>query len=546
MARKINSRLKITGKLKAETPIHVGGYGESFETDMALAKNGRDEFYVPGTSLTGTLRSWFEKNFPAEVEALWGHQTGDKGHASFVLIEDLPLSEQVQSELRDGVGIDRFYGTAADKAKYDRAILPKGAELKFEMTVEIGENQDEAKTKAMFRHLLEALEKGEVRLGASKTRGLGRVKLQNIKIKEDKFIGFDILEILKAKTEEKEEQEKRFIPFISFKSELQKTAEDKSIYEKLKPDTSLQITITIKWKPKSPLMVKASYDGIGVDTLPLVSANRVGKVSLCLPGSSVKGAFRAQAERILRTFSGESAKGKKDFHDQIKLPLVEELFGGKKDQPKNSDSEAERKRKERLGLGALSIDDCYAEMGMDVEDWQKVEVGEFPNDETYSQTGLHQSLKKIDGEANQNTDPTKNFHISHHTAVDRFTGAASDGALFSVLKPSPSLVWDDLQLTIDLSRFSSDENKHCALMLLLLVLRDFAQNRLPLGFNVNRGMGEVKDVIFEVMGAYIISYQDGQFNFKDDEKIMDENQKLKTKIQTEWEKWITKNQTSNN
>jgi len=93
MARKINSRLKIEGILTAQTPIHVGGYGESFETDMALAKNGNDEFYIPGTSLTGSLRNWFENNFPDDVDSIWGYQKTDKGHASFVLIEDMRLPE---------------------------------------------------------------------------------------------------------------------------------------------------------------------------------------------------------------------------------------------------------------------------------------------------------------------------------------------------------------------------------------------------------------------------------------------------------------------
>ena len=533
MARKINSRLKIAGTLTAQTPIHVGGYDESFETDMALAKNGNDEFYIPGTSLTGTLRSWFERNFVNKsnnetkkfFNEIWGYQDKNEGNASFVLIEDLRLPEDlrdsIQSELRDGVGIDRHYGTAADGAKYDRAILPKGTELKFEMAVEIGENHNPAKIKAMFGHLLEALQKGEIRLGASKTRGLGKVKLSETKIKEDKFIGFDILELLKSK----EEQEKRFIAFDKFKTDFDD--ETTNNYENIKLEiekASQNLTVEIKWQPKSPLMVKAGYDGIGVDMLPLVSANGEGQVSLCLPGSSVKGAFRAQAERILRTFSEQSAKGL-EFHDQIKMDLVNELFGAKKESAKST-----------LGLGALSIDDCFAEKQMNADDWQKIEVGEFPNDTTYSETGLHQALKKIDGEADQL--PSKNLHISHHTAIDRFTGAASDGALFSVLKPSPTLKWDDLNLSIDLRRFSAKENEQCALMLLLLVLQDFAQNRLPLGFATNRGMGEVDDVSFELKGLYNIGYQNGAFDFKDDEKITDDNQKLKTKIHKEWQKWI--------
>ena len=545
MARKINSRLKIAGILTAQTPIHVGGYGESFETDMALAKNGNAEFYIPGTSLTGTLRSWFESNFPNQTNSMWGYQIGDKGHASFVLIEDLRLPEDLrnslQSELRDGVGIDRHYGTAADHAKYDRAILPKGTELEFEMLIEIASRRLEdkkrniveetetefnsriIKTKVMFGHLLEAMQKGEIRLGASKTRGLGRVKFEPKEIAENSLKGFD--QILKL---------------IQKQSSKTYSIEDLTkLDSSISPNPNDKITITIEWQPKSPLMVKAGYDGIGVDTLPLVSANGKDQVSLCLPGSSVKGAFRTQAERILRTFSEVSAKG--EFHEQIRLlnkknkptkstELIGEIFGAKK----------EKDDKSNLGLGALSIDDCFAkkEFLMKAEDWQNVETGKVTKtvpagsgktkeeDVSYFEQELWKALKKVEGNSDL-VSPTKNFHISHHTAIDRFTGAASDGALFSVLKPSPTLKWDNLNLSIDLSRFSTKETKHCALMLMLLVLRDFAENRLPLGFATNRGMGEVKEVSFKIEGAHNISYKDGQFEFAD--------ANLKSEMQTAWD-----------
>ncbi len=531
MARRINSRLKIEGILTAQTPLHVGGYGESFETDMALAKNGNDEFYIPGTSLTGTLRSWFEDNFPSETDSIWGYQKNDQGHASFVLIEDMRLPEDLrdslQSELRDGVGIDRHYGTAADGAKYDRAILPKGTQLNFEMTVEM--QKDTAKTKAMFGHLLEALQKGEIRLGASKTRGLGKVELKETKIKEDNLFGFDILKLLEAK----EDQEKRFVQFESYLIELKKEIfEDKpkSLYEKFEPQNNQQLTIEIKWSPKSPLMVKAGYDGIGVDTLPLVSANGKRNVSLCLPGSSVKGAFRAQAERILRTFSGTSAKGK-EFHDQIKMDLIMELFGAKK----------EKNGKANLGLGALSIDDCFAAKQMNAETWQAVEVGKFDNDATYSDTKLHEALRKIDLTKislsnDEKKAKTKDFHISHHTAIDRFTGAASDGALFSVLKPSPTTTWENLHLSLDLKRIST-ENQLSSLMLLLLVLRDFAQNRLPLGFATNRGMGEVEEKEVEITVSsekYEIKWEKGGKKFTFSKGNQND-------LEGEWQKWINAN-----
>ncbi|MGI8640720.1 MAG: RAMP superfamily CRISPR-associated protein [Pyrinomonadaceae bacterium] len=555
MARKISSRLKINGTFTAQTPIHVGGYGESFETDMALAKNGNDEFYIPGTSLTGTLRSWFEKAFVDKtdkkkeeetkkfVNEIWGYQDGSAGNASFVLIEDMRLPEDLrnslQSELRDGVGIDRHYGTAADSAKYDRTILPKGTILDFVMTVEIGEKHDAKKTKAMFGYLLESLQKGAIRLGASKTRGLGKVnltKIEPIKVQNlDSFSG-----ILSA---------------LQNGGNVCSIQGLKDADSSTKPNLNQKLNIEIDWKPKSPLMVKAGYDGIGVDTLPLVSANGKDKVSLVLPGSSVKGAFRAQAERILRTVSGETAKAKK-FHEQIQIlgknkkftkstELISELFGAKKETTKSN-----------LGLGALSIDDCFAKKQMKATSWQEVEVGKIYDDKSYNEivkrnvnggeveeVTLWQALKKVEGN-NDLVSPTKDFYINHHTAIDRFTGAASDSALFSVLKPSPTISWENLNLSLDLSRISST-NQKSALMLLLLVLRDFAENRLPLGFATNRGMGEVKDVSFEITGLYNITYKNGKFDFKDDEKIADEKQKLKTKVQEEWTEWITKSQTSN-
>jgi CRISPR/Cas system CSM-associated protein Csm3 (group 7 of RAMP superfamily) len=313
MARLIHSRLKVEGTLTTETALHVGGLGESPDTDMPLARNGKGEYYIPGTSLTGSLRSWFEKNFPKETNALWGYQDGDKGHASFVLIEDMTLPKQVQSELRDGVGIDRRYGTAADKAKFDRAILPKGTKLGFNITVEI-EKKNEAKgIKAMFGHLLEALRTGAIRLGASKTRGLGKVKLELGSINEYRLDALDdILNLVQNKSSK------------SYGIEELKD-EDAGV----KPSDSQLLTITIKWQPKSALMVKASYEGIGVDMLPLVSGIGNDKVSLLLPGSSIKGAFRAHAERIVRTTSRSFLQRNfKHFSLPLRSTAASKLPGG--------------------------------------------------------------------------------------------------------------------------------------------------------------------------------------------------------------------------
>jgi CRISPR/Cas system CSM-associated protein Csm3 (group 7 of RAMP superfamily) len=497
MARKINSRLRIYGTLQAETPLHVGGYGVDVETDLPLARNGKGDLYIPGTSITGVLRAWCERNFDEDsIGEIFGpkREKGiEKGHASFVLIEDVKVinAENVVTEIRDGVGIDRFYGTAADKTKFDRAILPKGSKLKFEITVEIKDAESSPKTKAIFGHLLEALQKSEIRFGASKTRGLGKVKLTTCEIKSHSLVGFnDILSFLSG-------------------SENTCTIQGlKDALPTLKPTPAKpKLEIEICWKPTLPLMNKTGYEGIGVDMLPVTSGVADGRLSLVLAGSSIKGAFRSQAERIVRTLKGLQADGK-EFNEQVKVPIVQELFGGKKE--KNATNP-------KLGLGALSIDDCYSVESFNQKDWREVEQASSDENDTYA-TFLSK-LRLVE-------TAKMSFYPTQHTSIDRFTGGVADGALYSVLAPH-NIEWQPIKMSLDFGR--TDGKDECCLMLLLLVLRDLAENRLPLGFATNRGMGEIEVGKIEIKGNYNITWKDKKFVF------IDENQK--TQITEEWQKW---------
>ena len=77
-------------------------------------------------------------------------------------------------------------------------------------------------------------------------------------------------------------------------------------------------------------MVKAGRNGVEADMLPLMSGvedakGAAGGIAPVLPGSSVKGALRAQARRILHTLfdpNGEKASEKPEY-----LDLLDALFG---------------------------------------------------------------------------------------------------------------------------------------------------------------------------------------------------------------------------
>jgi CRISPR/Cas system CSM-associated protein Csm3 (group 7 of RAMP superfamily) len=483
--------------IKTLTPLHVGGYGESFETDLPLARDGVGRFYVPGTSLAGSLRSWCEQAFEKELtDALWGFQKDEKGHASYVIVEDALVKDPDGNdisptgiEIRDGVGIDRVWGRAADHIKFDRAILPRGSQLSLKMTVDIpiaAQNNKyrvihSEEAQVMLGQLLRALERGEIGLGAARTRGLGKVQL---------------IEPCEVRKQERNSRE-------GILAVLRGQNQTLAIDQLLKVESPVAVAprprleIEIKWRPRGPLMVKSGADGIGVDMLPLVSANG-SELAMALPGSSVKGALRSQAERIVRTVCGLRAEregdSKKRFLKQLdEVPLVQELFGARaksKDEKQGEEQKPKPNEKESKepvpGLGALSARDCFARQSLSKDRWRELTTLSEKSPEATQPRTLQQALDEVKRENRGD------FAQAFHVAIDRWTGGAAEQMLYTVLEPM-KIDWEPLTLHLDLTRFPKRETKlrDAAIALLLLTLRDLAEGRIPLGFAVNHGMGEV-------------------------------------------------------
>lgn len=470
MARDLLCRFRLTGMLIARTPLHVGGHGDDVDTDLPLARDGGGELYVPGTSIAGALRQWCEQAFGAgPMNAHWGFQDGDEGHASFVIVEDVPVNEAaaVVVEVRDGVGIDRRRGAAAENIKYDRTILPRGTKLKFALSAEAKDSEQRLAVLAMLTALKEAMEDARVRLGASKTRGLGRIKLEDGKLVEERF-----------------NDRQSILAFL--KNGGTAAIPDVGEARQKHPARAMpRLRIIINWQPAGTLMVKAGFDGVAVDMLPLLSGGN-GGLSLVLPGSSVKGAMRAQAERIVRTLLGRDVTG--SFLTDLELPLIDDLFGLRG----LSDGDMQRRRSEfekrhrgrtvpddvALGLAALSVDDCYGKTSLSRARWAAVQGAT-------TDAALRNALRAAG---------LQPWSQAYHVTVDRWTGAAAESMLYSVLEPH-RVEWEPLELEVDLGRLR-DTERLPAVALLLVVLRDLAQGRLPLGFATHRGMGavEVKSV----------------------------------------------------
>jgi CRISPR/Cas system CSM-associated protein Csm3 (group 7 of RAMP superfamily) len=495
MARQIQTRWKVSATLKALTPLHVGGMGGDADSDLALAINGRGNYYIPGTSLAGALRGWMgQAQSETLIKDFWGDHESEQRGASFILVEDaeVKLTHGQRVEIREGVGIDRHTGAAAERFKYSRAILPTGVFFELNLTLDCQKHDP-----AELWRLLQAMEQGHIRIGAAKTRGLGRVKLDTIAIHRQNLsttagIFTTLLDGGESQTWEALKASAVYTP-------------------------PPRLTLDIAWKPRDPVMVKAEGDGIAVDMLPLVSQVEAG-VRFVIPGSSLKGVLRAHAERIVRTVYGQATTD--DFLKQVDLTLINQVFG------------SAAKGRNALGqMGALAIDDCYATVPMSADDWSTVE----------NAPEMTSELKSALGTALGDDDtPFRKLQPAMHVAVDRWTGGAAEGMLYSVLEPI-GIEWDSIGLHLDIHRLQQYDDSALvkpAIALLLLVLRDFAHRKIPIGYGTNRGMGTVEVTAMTLTGSNLEGLEAlaGEHPLAADLSSLD--QPLLVTLTEAWQSWI--------
>lgn len=446
MSQDIYGKVRVRGKLVARTPISVGGMGAGDHVDLELAENGAGRLYIPGTSLAGPLRAWLEKSVDHAksdnvVNGLFGFiadKGGDDGIASPLYIEDGVIDKKAVKERRHGIAIDEGSGTTKEGFFYTRALLPRGTSCPLEMELDIrgGIRDDKPHPAGALALIVEALQKGKIRFGACKTRGMGVMELQETEIDYYDFVG-DAGALDQWLNGEK--AAKRGLKALEIF--------DHDILNNNKRES---VEATISWRAKSPMMVKSGRDGINADMMPLVSGVG-GGVAPVIPGSSLKGILRSQANKILNTIFDPEFDPAED--NRWEWELVEWLFGS-----------TER-------AGHLSVDDVYyrPEKPLDFAKWLEEDENTLDIDTVREQ----------------------------HVAIDRFTGGASDGALYNarpVKKDSGAdSGWEPIHLTIDVSGLG-DKEKAIVEALVKLLIRDMREGFVAIGFGSHRGMGEIEIV----------------------------------------------------
>ncbi|MGV0104643.1 CRISPR-associated protein [Nostoc sp. DSM 114160] len=204
-------------------------------------------------------------------------------------------------------------------------------------------------------------------------------------------------------------------------------------------------TIDVTLIPDGPILIKPGKEGADPTKpdMEFVETYHAGGRSIYLPGSSLKGAIRAHAERIVRTVGDDKPNSKK-------LPWANDPLSDKYDY-----------------LDKKSASDIY-------------KLSSF-TDQIFGNTSIASRLRIEDAYPDK-SQPLK-IEERNGVAIDRVFGSTVPGALFNYQVCTAG----EFHTKIHLKNFTLSQ-----LGLIGLVLRDLDDGWFGLGFAKSRGLGTVQ------------------------------------------------------
>ena len=539
-------RYDMTIPVRVVSALHSGGVDEvpvrpmTDEDDRtvqpnAFVRNGLGEAILPGRSIKGAIRAAFEEHMNElrfsmeDLKSLWGgemrrevgtrkKQGGDGTNeslplrASALTFHHAVVWDRSKGDLphRMSTAIDRATGGAADGALFAYEYLPVDTTFDIRVSAEAREKKQEPRNEGetqapapaptsdvtagsspadselvekALKEIVTLIDSELISLGGRTGSGWGRIKLN----------GTATYRVQSVVQSEKGELKNTLDQLLDLSKPKKLTPDKHSSY---RPSRS---TIEIQWHAPSGLFVGMNkpedIESSKEDTIPaaplrnwhLDDKHRADhgdaiypkvahedKASLLLPGTSIRGALRSHCSRIARSIVSDSEGCDKlgmpeDVHKQLAADpiLVRYLFGTTEYR------------------GAVRVHDCE---------------GHIPTQ----------------GEKDKPLKLTRN-------AIDRVTGSAAHGALYSELL-YPHATWDSIQIDVDHAQLcrnirqdpggfvlpapsSSDKDyelpgfkirMRAAILLLTMAVTDLCEGILPLGGGTGGGLGfiEVSRVSF--------------------------------------------------
>lgn len=170
---RIQKRYYIAVNLKLCSPLSVAN-GDDQYTDADIVRSAGGKAFLPGTSIAGVFRAYMDQQ--ETRDAIMGFSEGEKGRMSALLIRDAYF-ENPNVSVRDGVRLAD--GVAVPGGKFDFEIIETGAHTTLYLEY-VKREDDAGDGLTWIAKMIQGMDRGDIRFGAKKNRGLGSVKVTQV------------------------------------------------------------------------------------------------------------------------------------------------------------------------------------------------------------------------------------------------------------------------------------------------------------------------------------------------------------------------------
>lgn len=441
--------------LEAETGLFVGSGEASLLKDALVQKDIHGLPMIQGTSLTGVLRHALEDNDP-DKSIIWkdifGYQQGNKGLGSrlkissaYMLISENEVAEGMTAQIpenKEGTIVSKYTnlpsrqhvrindrGVAVNNGLFDNEIVYKGTRFIFELELK-GTIQDKKHWDAILANFSSPL----FRIGQGTRNGYGKLNIHSL---EQRVYDLNNPSDFEAYL--------NFDPSFNHKNEGFISKERKS-------DNSNLTEYKLILKPDSFFIFSEGFGDDEADNKPVMEEVAVYKngtiafnIQTLIPASSIKGAL---SHRTAFHYNKLTEK----WADKLLSPENKQL------------------RDLTIKCYTGSANDAVFELFGGAAGDEKQDAG--------------QRGKVIINDFYYSKDQVNSSKIFNHVAIDRFTGGAFDGALFSE-KVSTLEEGKSFEFTVYVDYQNEDKIKEA----FEETLKDVCKGLLPLGGMTTKGHG---------------------------------------------------------
>lgn len=441
--------------IEAKTPLAVGSGEKDITTDALVATDVNGLPYIPGTAIAGVVRSMIGEE---SAKTFFGYQVPNKkkdGKGSEIIFTEAKILNS-KGEVVDGLNIEAIdkdpllkeykelpirqhariseKGVTVKGGKFDEQVVFAGTRFCFELEmVSVKEENNN------FESVLSQINNKTFRIGSGTRCGFGEI---------------EVVEMQRVKLDLSKPNELEL--YLDKSSNLSEDWNGWQRDENIEKETLSTdwVEYKLSLQPEDFFLFGSGFGDSEVDMTPVkdrkvVWEDGVGRLSnkmVLIPATSVKGALSHRVafhwNKLNEYYAGnpEAKVGKDNF-------AVKTLFGSEGEDNDKGEKKGEReKNREKQLRGNVIFSDIIEKRN--VED-----------------------------------------KILNHVAIDRFTGGAMDGALFSEKTTYVREKDKPFEMTLLVRKEVLDKKDKKVEQALEAALQDICKGMLPLGGGVNRGNG---------------------------------------------------------